>query len=76
MRSQRLASVRVEGLEPSAEDQALFAEAEPNLVALSAVSGSTGQDPYLDPASGVLRNLLGINDPGEPMGSTTCPVVV
>jgi cell filamentation protein len=29
------------------------------------VSGSTGQDPYLDPASGVLRNLLGISDPGE-----------
>jgi cell filamentation protein, protein adenylyltransferase len=29
------------------------------------VSGSTGPDPYLDPASGVLRNLLGISDPGE-----------
>jgi hypothetical protein len=29
------------------------------------VSGATGPDPYLDPASGVLRNLLGITDPGE-----------
>jgi hypothetical protein len=29
------------------------------------VSGQAGLDPYLDPASGVLRNLLGITDPGE-----------
>jgi cell filamentation protein len=29
------------------------------------VSGATGQDPYVDPASGVLRNLLGIADAGE-----------
>jgi len=29
------------------------------------VSGPAGPDPYLDPASGVLRNLLGITDPGE-----------
>jgi cell filamentation protein len=29
------------------------------------VSGSTGSDPYLDPVSGVLRNLLGITDSGE-----------
>jgi cell filamentation protein len=29
------------------------------------VSGTTGEDPYLDPVSGVLRNLLGITDPGE-----------
>jgi cell filamentation protein, protein adenylyltransferase len=29
------------------------------------VSGTAGPDPYLDPASGVLRNLLGITDPGE-----------
>jgi cell filamentation protein len=29
------------------------------------VSGTTGGDPYLDPVSGVLRNLLGISDPGE-----------
>jgi cell filamentation protein len=29
------------------------------------VSGLAGEDPYLDPASGVLRNLLGIIDPGE-----------
>lgn len=29
------------------------------------MSGTAGPDPYLDPASGVLRNLLGISDPGE-----------
>jgi cell filamentation protein len=29
------------------------------------VSGATSPDPYLDPASGVLRNLLGITDPDE-----------
>ena len=29
------------------------------------MSGQAGLDPYLDPASGVLRNLLGITDPGE-----------
>jgi len=29
------------------------------------VSGQAGLDPYLDPASGGLRNLLGITDPGE-----------
>lgn len=29
------------------------------------MSGTAGQDPYLDPASGVLRNLLGITDPAE-----------
>jgi cell filamentation protein len=29
------------------------------------VNGPAGEDPYLDPVSGVLRNLLGITDPGE-----------
>lgn len=29
------------------------------------MSRTAGPDPYLDPASGVLRNLLGIADPGE-----------
>jgi cell filamentation protein len=29
------------------------------------VSGTAGSDPYLDPVSGVLRNLLGITDPAE-----------
>jgi cell filamentation protein len=29
------------------------------------VNGPAGGDPYLDPVSGVLRNLLGITDPGE-----------
>lgn len=29
------------------------------------MSGAKGPDPYLDPASGVLRNLLGITDSGE-----------
>jgi cell filamentation protein len=29
------------------------------------VSGVAGPDPYLDPASGVLRNRLGITDPKE-----------
>jgi cell filamentation protein len=29
------------------------------------VSGAVGQDPYLDPGSGVLRNLLGITTAGE-----------
>jgi hypothetical protein len=29
------------------------------------VSGAAGADPYLDPVSGVLRNLLGITDAGE-----------
>jgi cell filamentation protein len=29
------------------------------------VSGATGPDPYLDPANGVLRNLLGITDQDE-----------
>jgi cell filamentation protein len=29
------------------------------------VSDSASQDPYLDPVSGVLRNLLGITDAGE-----------
>lgn len=29
------------------------------------MSGAKGPDPYLDPASGVLRNLLGITDPDE-----------
>jgi cell filamentation protein len=29
------------------------------------VSGEAGPDPYLDPASGALRNLLGITDAGE-----------
>ena len=29
------------------------------------MSGATGQDPYVDPANGVLRNLLGIADAGE-----------
>ena len=29
------------------------------------MSGEAGPDPYLDPASGVLRNLLGITDAGE-----------
>lgn len=29
------------------------------------MTGSAGQDPYLDPGSGVLRNRLGITDPGE-----------
>ncbi len=29
------------------------------------MSGSGGADPYLDPASGVLRNLPGITDAGE-----------
>ena len=29
------------------------------------MSGPAGGDPYLDPVSGVLRNLLGITDPGE-----------
>ena len=29
------------------------------------MSGDGGPDPYLDPASGVLRNLLGITDAGE-----------
>lgn len=29
------------------------------------MSGTAGTDPYLDPACGVLRNLLGITDPGK-----------
>lgn len=29
------------------------------------MSGTADADPYLDPASGLLRNLLGISDPGE-----------
>jgi cell filamentation protein len=29
------------------------------------VNGPAGVDPYLDPVSGVMRNLLGIADPGE-----------
>jgi cell filamentation protein len=29
------------------------------------LSGAAGPDPYLDPASGVLRNALGITDAGE-----------
>jgi len=29
------------------------------------VSGPAGGDPYLDPVSSVLRNVLGITDPGE-----------
>jgi hypothetical protein len=29
------------------------------------VSGAVGADPYLDPATGVLRNLLGITDADE-----------
>lgn len=29
------------------------------------MSGTAGPDPYIDPASGVLRNLLGITDAGE-----------
>lgn len=29
------------------------------------MSGGAGQDPYLDPGSGALRNRLGITDPGE-----------
>jgi cell filamentation protein len=29
------------------------------------VSGASGPDPYLDPASGVLRNRLGITDVEE-----------
>ncbi len=29
------------------------------------MSGQAGPDPYLDPASGVLRNLLGITDADE-----------
>jgi fido (protein-threonine AMPylation protein) len=29
------------------------------------VSGAAGPDPYLDPASGVLHNRLGITDAGE-----------
>ncbi len=32
---------------------------------MTGATGATGQDPYADPASGVLRNLLGIADLGE-----------
>jgi hypothetical protein len=69
-----LTSVRAKGLEPGAEDLTLFAELaagrlstdelRERVPSATQVSDAAG-DPYLDSASGVLRNLLGITDAAE-----------